>query len=245
MAVRGTLVRVLVAVYVLLAVADLVAVAGPVRWLEYASKPLLMPVLAVVLLAALGRRAGAAGPVLLVVGLVFACGGDVALLFSGQVAFLVGMGLFFVMHLAYIGCFVAAGALSRLRERWWVPVLYAAGWVALVAFTATRLALPMAVALAVYGLALFAMASLAAGRDGLLGLGGLLFAVSDVLLGLGAAGVGFAGRDVVVMVTYVVAQAVIVLRYAALVQRGAAGLKYGSRAMAVKADSAAGSSSSA
>jgi uncharacterized membrane protein YhhN len=68
----------------------------------------------------------------------------------------------------------------------------------------------------VYGLALFAMASLAACRDGLLGLGGLVFAVSDVLLGLGAAGLGFAGRDVVVMVTYAVAQAVIVLRYAAL-----------------------------
>lgn len=211
--------RVLIGCYLVLAAADLVAVAGSVRWLEFVTKPLLMPVLAVVLLAALGRRAGAVGPVLLVVGLVFACGGDVALLFSGQVAFLVGMALFLVMQLAYAGSFVAAGALSRLRGRWWVPVLYAVAWVAGTAFVATRLALPMTVALAVYGLALFSMASLAAGRDGLLGLGGLVFAVSDVLIGLGAAGLDFAGRDLVVMVTYVVAQAVIVLRYAALTGR--------------------------
>jgi uncharacterized membrane protein YhhN len=208
--------RVFLACYRVLAAAELVAVAGPVRWLEYVAKPLLMPALIVVLLAALGRRADAVGPVLLAAGLVFACGGDVALLFSGPVSFLAGMALFFVMHLAYAGCFVAAGALAGLRGRWWVPVLYGAAWLALVAFTATRLPVPLAVALAVYGLALFGMASLAAGRDRWLGLGGLVFAVSDVLLGLGAAGVRFAGLDVVVMVTYVVAQAVIVLRYVAL-----------------------------
>jgi uncharacterized membrane protein YhhN len=212
--------RLLIVVYVLLGAANLVAVGVPVRWLELATKPLLVPVLIGVLLAALGRRAAAVGPVLLVVGLLFACGGDIALMFGGQTAFLIGLGLFLVTHLAYIGCFVAGGALAGLRGRWWVPVLYGVAWVALVVFVATRLAVPMVVVLALYGLALFTMAALAACRDRLLGLGGLLFAVSDVVNGLGAAHLSFPGAALVVMATYVLAQAVIVLRYAALSGRG-------------------------
>jgi uncharacterized membrane protein YhhN len=211
--------RLLIVVYLLLGAADLVAVGVPVRWLELATKPLLMPVLVAVLLVVLGRRVLAVGPVLLVVGLVFAWGGDIALLFRGGAAFLVGMALFLVMQLAYGGGFVAAGARGGLRRRWWVPALYAVAGVALVVFVAGRVAAPMVVALAVYGAALFTMAGLAACRDWWLGLGGLLFAVSDVVNGLGSAHVGFTGAALVVMATYVVAQAVIVLRYAALTAR--------------------------
>ena len=82
--------RALLIAYLVVAVADLAAVATGTAWLEWVTKPLLMPLLAAYLLVRLGP-VGPAWPV--VVSLAFACGGDIALLFDGDLAFVIGMAL--------------------------------------------------------------------------------------------------------------------------------------------------------
>jgi uncharacterized membrane protein YhhN len=209
--------RALLVAYLAAAAANLAAVATGTGWLEWATKPLLMPLLAAYLLVRLGP-VGAAWPI--VVSLAFACGGDIALLFDGDLAFVIGMALFAGTHIAYLVAFVPAGALAGLR--WWIPTLYGLAWLALVAVLYGRLATPMLVGLAVYGLLLFAMATAAAGLDARLGAGGLLFAASDVLIGLGAGDLTFTGQDVAVMALYAAGQAILVVRYAAVSAAGRA-----------------------
>ncbi|GID15740.1 hypothetical protein Aru02nite_66290 [Actinocatenispora rupis] len=210
--------RVLLLAYLVCAVVDLFAVATSNVELERLAKPLLMPILAGYLLVRVGARRSVW---LVVVSLAFACGGDIALLGSGGVWFGVGMALFAVTHLCYVATFVRMGALRGLRRRFWIPAAYAVAWVVLVLVVRPRVSLVFLVALAAYGLLLFAMGSTAAAVDTLLGLGALLFVVSDVLNGLGAGGLAMPGHDLVVMATYILGQAAIVVRLATLTLRRA------------------------
>ena len=61
----------------------------------------------------------------------------------------------------------------------------------------------------------------AAGVDAQVGLGGLLFLVSGMLIGLDLADLDFAGRGAVGMVTYLAAQYLLVTRWARHVRRDA------------------------
>lgn len=209
---------VLLVAYVACATLDLVAVATANVALERVAKPLLMPILAGYLLVLLGARRSVW---LVVVSLAFACAGDVALLGTGAVAFDVGMVLFAVTHLCYVATFVRLGALRGMLRRAWIPAGYAAAWVVLVLVLRPRVSPVFLVALALYGLVLFAMGTTSACVDLLLGLGGLLFCVSDVVNGLGVGGLHLPQHDLVVMATYLVGQAVLVVRFGALILRRA------------------------
>ena len=211
--------RALLVAYLAVALADLVAVATGTAWLAWVTKPLLMPLLAAYLLVRLGP-VGPAWPV--VVSLAFACGGDIALLFDGDLAFVIGMALVAGTNVAYLVAFVPAGALAGLRARWWIPALYGLAWAALIAALYGRLSTVMLIGLAAYGVLLFAMASTAAGLDGWLGVGGLLFAASDMLIGLGTGGLTVTGQDAAVMALYAAGQAILVVRYAAVSAAGRA-----------------------
>ena len=148
-------------------------------------------------------------PVLMVVGLIAATTGDVLLTFDSDVLFLLGMLGFLVMQICYIIGFVRLGAWKRVRARWWILVVYAIVWVvanAVVAPAAGALAVPIAA----YSLTLVAMAAVSAGVSTRVGIGGLLFLISDALIGLGLAGLDFQGRGAVVMATYLVAQYLII-----------------------------------
>ncbi|NEA50749.1 lysoplasmalogenase family protein, partial [Streptomyces sp. SID10815] len=79
-----------------------------------------------------------------------------------------------------------------------------------VAALAPALGPVLGVAVAGYALALIGMALTARVLGARAAWGGLVFVVSDLLVGLGAAGTGFAGRDVLVMVTYALALALLV-----------------------------------
>ena len=79
------------------------AKALDVKWLEYSAKPLLMPVLGLLLYASTPPSSGSAlggalGPVL--VSLVFAWLGDVFLMLDR--GFMAGLVAFFVMHCVYV-----------------------------------------------------------------------------------------------------------------------------------------------
>ena len=73
----------------------------------------------------------------------------------------------------------------------------------------------------VYSLAVCAMAAVAAGVDARVGLGGLLFLASDMLIGLDLADLDFPGRGTVSMVTYLAAEYLVVTGWARHLRRDA------------------------
>ena len=182
---------------------------------ERLAKPAAMVgLLSVALLAGATDTASGRWVVLaLVLGLVLGLTGDVLLLEDTPSRFVGGLAAFLVGHLAYVASFVAVG-LDR-------PAL---GWVGalvlLVALVVGRRILPgavaeggavLGVAVAAYMAVIGAMAvtGWATGRP-LVGLGASLFVVSDTVLAMGKFVQPRRWTSVVVMVTYHLAQALIV-----------------------------------
>lgn len=176
-----------------------------VRW---ASKPALTLLLLGYLIVA--TPPGLRPARLLGLGLLLACAADIALLVDGTAAFLVGMGLFGLMQITYLAVFIRLGALPILRRRWMIPGGYLALWLGANVVLWPRLE-ALAVPVAVYSLLLVAMAAAASGLGRLAAAGGLLFVVSDLLLGLGVAGIELPLQDQAVMATYAAAQLLLVL----------------------------------
>ena len=143
-------------------------------------------------------------------GLLLACAADIALLVDGTPAFLTGMALFGLMQLAYIAVFARLGAFAALRRRWTVPACYLAFWLGADVVLWPRLE-ALAVPVAVYGLLLVSMGATASGLGLMAGLGGLLFVVSDLMLGMGVAGFAIPGAGQAVMATYAAAQLLLVV----------------------------------
>lgn len=118
---------------------------------------------------------------LLLVGLVLSLAGDVALMFSSNRAFLLGLGSFLLAHLAFVFAFLLR--MPAFEPPLWtlLPVLLGLA----VFVKLLRGAGPLLPAVAVYGAALLAMVLTAASTgDALLISGALLFLLSDSLLGL-------------------------------------------------------------
>ena len=175
---------------------------GPLRLVV---KGMLMATLLGWVLVALGPRA----PRWLVAGLAFAILGDVLL----DVRFELGMVGFLLMQICYIVGFLRLGAWTGLRARWPVGVGY------LIVGLGANIALgphlgSLALPVLVYSTAILSMAALASGVDSRVGLGGLLFVISDALIGVDKAGAGFPGRGMVVMLTYLAAQYLIATGWA-------------------------------
>ncbi|WP_211354583.1 lysoplasmalogenase [Stackebrandtia albiflava] len=193
--------------YALLTAGNLVGVGFDLPAVEWATKPLLMPMLAVLLLTSGGLRLRHG--VTMVTGLAAATVADVALLIEGDTAFLVGMGFFLVMQVCYITVFLRMGAWNRIRRFPWLVSVFALVLAAFLVPLWNQLG-DMAVPIAGYGTALATMAMFAVGLSNRLGLGGVLFLISDLLIGVGVAGVDFTGRGLIIMATYIAAQYLIV-----------------------------------
>ena len=88
----------------MLAVLNLVAGATDTVWLEWATKPLLLPLLAFWV----WRKAPAEKGI--IAALLFSAAGDIALLPEGELWFMAGMALFLCAHLCYITTFWRNGA---------------------------------------------------------------------------------------------------------------------------------------
>lgn len=175
------------------AAVELIGVATDSTLLQWLAKPLLAPVLLLHLLRARRR----VDPV--AVGLVFATGGDIALLVSGDTAFLVGMGCFLGTQVAFLTAF-----LRHRRPPASAVVIYLACWAManLVLWSALG---PLRLPVLGYSLALSLMAAAAAGVSRRVALGGGLFLISDLLIGLEAAGSRVPGHGLAVMTTYIAA----------------------------------------
>ncbi|MCY0931461.1 lysoplasmalogenase [Streptomyces sp. H27-H1] len=158
------------------------------------AKPLLMPLLVGYVIT---RRA----PRLLIAALLFGWGGDLALLFDADPAFLIGMGSFAAGHVCYLLLF------GRRRTGPLLGAAYAAALLSTVTLLWGDLPAELRIPVAGYSLLLTAMAyrSSALGRRA--GLGGALFLLSDTLIATGVAEWPQLPRaDFWVMATYVAAQ---------------------------------------
>lgn len=186
--------------YAVLSVIHLVAVGADLSWLEWATKPLLMPVLALWLFT---RN----GPKLMIGGLLFSALGDVLLQFDSL--FIVGMAAFAGAHICYVTFFVRSGARPALKRKWWIPLGYIAVWAGLMAWLWSGLG-ALQIPVAAYSLLLFSTGATSAGLGLRTGLGGLLFVVSDSLIAVRLAAedtynaLPFGGAWV--MITYLAAQ---------------------------------------
>ncbi|MDA1358704.1 lysoplasmalogenase family protein [Glycomyces luteolus] len=187
--------------------ADLSAITFGADALRWASKPAL----ALLLLGHLivSTPPGMRPARLFGIGLLLACAADIALLVDGTSAFLWGMGLFGLMQITYFAVFVRLGGLP-LRRRFVAPGCYLAVWLGANIILWPRLG-DLAVPVAVYSLLLVAMAAEAVGVNRLAAAGGLLFVASDLVLGLGVAGIDFAFQDQAVMAAYAAAQLLLTL----------------------------------
>ncbi|MGW3403878.1 lysoplasmalogenase family protein [Streptomyces zhihengii] len=199
----------LLGVFALLATVNVVAVGAGALPLEWATKPLLAPVLAAYLWRTTGTRHAR-----VLAGLGFATAGDVTLLVPGTVAFAVGIGFFLGAQLCWTSAFVRAGAVAHLRAHRPLCALWLGVWAAANAVLAPLLGPPMAVAIGVYSLALVVMALTAHALGRRAAWGGAVFVVSDALIGAGAAGADFPGRPVLVMATYTAALALLTTAFA-------------------------------
>ncbi|MEV6302228.1 lysoplasmalogenase family protein [Actinoplanes sp. NPDC051861] len=179
--------------FLAVALAEIVAVAADWTVVQWIAKPLLAPLL-IWYLVRHGRRD------LVVVALCFATAGDIALLVPGQMAFLTGMLFFLGTQVCLIAAFPRPSARACAA--------YGTLWVVANAVLWSELG-ALRVPVLVYSLALTAMAASAAGVSRRVAAGGALFLVSDLLIGVGAAGLRLPAHDVLVMTTYVAALALI------------------------------------
>lgn len=188
-------------VFVALGVVHVALVGLDAGLVESVTKALLVPALAVWVVAV-------GGPRLLVAALFFSWIGDVALEIDGL--FLLGMAGFALAHVCFVTWFVRNGALDGLRRRWWVVLVGLAAWGATIASLWGPLGEEepgLQAPILVYSLLLTATAVTAFGVSVVAGLGGALFLLSDTLIALDIAGMSRPEPGGVwVMVTYLLAQ---------------------------------------
>jgi uncharacterized membrane protein YhhN len=198
--------RIALLAFVIVAGANLVAVGTGGGLPELATKPLLMPLLVAYLWLG-ARERGQRVDRWLLTALVFATGGDIALLGTGTAWFVTGMGLFLCTQLSYIVAFTRGRPRPARVAVLGYPLLTAATLVWLWPGLADAgLALPVAG----YAAALVTMAVTASVHGRLVALGGALFLLSDGLIAAGVAGAGtIPGPPIWVMATYSSAQALI------------------------------------
>ncbi len=177
---------------------------GP-EWAVTATKAVLMPLLALaVLVIARPRRDVTIALLLAAIGLSWA--GDVALSLPG--GFVAGLVCFLLAHLGYITMFLRMPRAHRRPPAW--TLVYLAWFPLFLALLGPHTGM-LLVPVALYGLVLGVMATCAAMHGPLVAAGGSLFVLSDSVLGLGRflPGYDFPFHDLVVLSSYLAAQALI------------------------------------
>lgn len=187
-----------------------------------AVKPALLPLLSATTLAYLvGRDVPDFRPVgLLVVAQLLGCAGDILLMPSSDVLFLIGMVAFLVGHIFYM-CLFGGQSWKGLTGWQWAIAVFAMAVIVVALVKAIGIQGELFVPMLVYGFALMllifsALAGVLRMPRGsrttwwILLAGALLFTFSDACIAMGMFGVmKFALRHFVVMVTYLAAQSLL------------------------------------
>ena len=193
--------------YVAVSILHVIILAAGPQELSIVTKVLLMPALLLAFLVALPRRRGE----VLVWGafaIVASWAGDVLLSTPGDIGFIVGLGCFTLAHASYLVLFLRAVREHRIP---WLALLYVPWWAALVVILAPH-AGALLVPAAAYGIVLGASAAASLGSNRVVGIGGLLFLLSDTLLALRLfyPGFEFWQQDAVIMLGYTAGQGLII-----------------------------------
>ncbi|WP_405981322.1 lysoplasmalogenase [Streptomyces sp. NBC_00158] len=192
--------RLLLAAFGAAAAADLGSLLAGWHLGHVLAKPLLMP-----LLVAYVITRGA--PRLLVAALLFGWGGDLALLFDAEPAFLIGMGSFALGHVCYLVLFGKRSLFGRGATNPALGGAYALALVGTVALLWPDLPAGLRIPVAGYSLLLTAMAYRSSALGRAAGAGGALFLLSDTLIATGVAEWPQLPRpDFWIMATYLAAQ---------------------------------------
>lgn len=218
---------VLLSLYIAAAIINVTARLFDLDALAMYSKVLLMPLL-IAYVYETAKKNVTLLVLLLCAALIFSWGGDVALIYEGDTYFLLGMGSFLIAQLIYAYLFMKSIQL-KIHWKWWyiAPVLLLTiGFLSQVLPKAGAFQIPIAV----YALAISAMAITALARHGKVGeksfklvaAGALIFVISDCTIAWNKFVMPFEVADAFVMLTYTAAQVMIVR--GVLVQRWKIGI---------------------
>jgi uncharacterized membrane protein YhhN len=204
--------------YAALGAVHVAAAAIQNTWVEAATKPLLLPALALYAIA-MFRERGARVSRRLLLSLALACAGGVALGVDGPAGLIVGMLFFLAAYAIYTVEFIRSDPAARrwTGRQWLVPLGYGTAVAGTMAWlwrglSARRVAWPMAG----YAALMAAMASAATRWGWRVGLGAGLLVASDTLIGIGVAEVAdVPGRPALVMATYLLGLALVINGWAA------------------------------
>lgn len=183
--------------------------------LASAVKPVLMPLLAITAVAAAGGVTGKEVR-LLVIALLLGCAGDIFLIYDGFLFFVAGMVAFLSGHICYM-CLFGGKSWKGFTAKAWIPAIVAMAALVAVLILVIGVKGALLVPMCVYGFAL--MMLIFSGLAGavrfrtaawlIIFAGTVLFTFSDSLIAIGTFGGDFYGREFLVMLTYIAAQALL------------------------------------
>jgi len=213
--------QILSVIFWIIAAADIIGIAADISILHYAAKPLLVPVLMILLAAATGATRGKG---LMLAALFFSWAGDMFLLFESknELFFIFGLVCFLTTHILYIIYFlrINSGAPSLLKKQpllILIVIAYGFGLVLLLFPHLGELKLPVIIyAIVICGMLLCSLHIhlKVMARSAIFYLGGATaFVLSDSLLAVNKFYQPFAYAGVFIMLTYCMAQYFIVRGY--------------------------------
>ena len=194
--------------FLVLSIVHLIGQLAGIEALAVATKPLLIPSLAVALVWSVGGRLSA--PVVgALLALLLSWFGDVALMRDGSIWFLVGLGAFLLAHLAYIVLFLRSLGHGRPPRS---ALLYLV-WFALLIFFLWPYLDAMLVPALFYAVVITTMALVATRCGPIVTLGATLFLLSDSILAVNkfVPAVVLTQSGFLVMGTYLAAQGLIIV----------------------------------
>jgi uncharacterized membrane protein YhhN len=209
--------RIALFIYSLIGALNILSATIEQTMLRTVTKPLLMPMLMLYVFSQthiLIRNK-------LIFILIFAWLGDLFLLIPGNspLYFQLGLGSFLVMQIAYIRLFSSQSSAGYFDLRQWfslpiIPVLiYVIGFLA---FLLPLISAALYIPVSLYALALGAMlySAFLRKKDSsyyLIFIGAIFFVISDSLLALAKFYFSFSGNSIYVMLTYILAQLLLIL----------------------------------
>lgn len=201
-------------------VIHLTAVAIGLNTAANVTKPLLLLLLIGVVVSNVSINGHPSLP-WLIGGQLFSCIGDVALIPDGTMYFIAGMAGFAAAQICYITGYFRLGAKTGYAQRRWVLIVYPLFWLAANAALWSGLG-AMRLPIAIYSLALVAMAMTSMSLGTVFGIGGTLFMLSDLTIGENVAYGDFPGSHFLIMATYIAGQVIICLCWLDRVQQQSA-----------------------
>lgn len=203
--------------FIICLTAELVLVYTNNVTIRYVTKPLLMPLLFLYFLSAVKSTIGSNRSI--IAALLFSWVGDIFLLFDSQnsLYFIFGLSAFLIAHIFYIFFFHAVRIAEAIKPKAFLLIPVVVYYAVLISLLSPGLG-EMKLPVRVYGVVICFMLMLALHMlyiknkkaGSLMAVGAFLFVVSDSVLAVNKFHTSFQGADIIIMLTYGIAQLLIV-----------------------------------